>query len=103
MPGTSSSENLAFHGDKMGRKDHCRVTTGRIKAKNSAERLPVYLQRISVTSIILSNNAFDINIACLLLRSVISVAVLFLFLINFIDVAALLLLFGLFCLLHYME
>ena len=31
-----------FHGDKMGTKDHCRIihcTTGRIKAKNPAERL----------------------------------------------------------------
>ena len=35
-------ENLAFHDDKMGGKEHCRVTTGRIKARNSAERLSVY-------------------------------------------------------------
>ena len=42
FPSTSSSENLAFHGDKMGAKDHCRVihcTTGRIKARNPAKRL----------------------------------------------------------------
>ena len=33
---------LAFHGDKMGAKVHCRIihcTTGRIKARNPAERL----------------------------------------------------------------
>ena len=40
FPGTSSSENcLTFHGDKMGGKDHCHVTTGQIKARNFAERL----------------------------------------------------------------
>ena len=27
-------KNLAFHGDKMVGKDHCRVTTGRIKDRN---------------------------------------------------------------------
>ena len=43
-PGTSSRENLAFHVDKMGGKaNHCRVTTGRIKARNSAERVFVYV------------------------------------------------------------
>ena len=30
---TSSSENLAFRSDKMGGKDHCRVTTCRLKAR----------------------------------------------------------------------
>ena len=42
FPSTSNSENLAFHGDKMGAKDHCRVihcTIGRIKARNPAKRL----------------------------------------------------------------
>ena len=28
FPSISSSENLAFHGDKMGAKDHCRVKPG---------------------------------------------------------------------------
>ena len=38
FPGTSSSESLAFHSDKMGGKDPCRVTTGRIKARISETR-----------------------------------------------------------------
>ena len=41
FPGTGNSENLTFHGDKMGGKDHCCVihcTPGRMKARNSAER-----------------------------------------------------------------
>ena len=42
IAGTSGSETLASHGDKMGGKDHCRVTIGRIKARNSVERLSVY-------------------------------------------------------------
>ena len=65
FPGTSSSENLAFHGDKVGRNDRCLVTTGEIKARNAAEPLFI-LHCIFVTSIILSDNAFDMNIACLL-------------------------------------
>ena len=39
---TSSSENLAFNGNKMGKKDHCHVihcTTGQIKARNSMEHM----------------------------------------------------------------
>ena len=35
-------KKLAFHGNKMGGKDHCHVihnTTGQIKARNSPERL----------------------------------------------------------------
>ena len=70
-PGTTSSENLAFHSDKMGGKDHCRVTTGRLKPgipRNVC--LFIQLQLISVINIILSNNAFDITISCLLLRPV---------------------------------
>ena len=42
FPSTSSSENLAFHGDKLGAKDHCRVihcTTGWIKARNPTKFL----------------------------------------------------------------
>ena len=39
---TSSSENLAFNGIKMGKKYHCHVihcTTGQIKARNSMEHM----------------------------------------------------------------
>ena len=66
---SSSGENLTFHSDKIGGKDHCRVTAGRIKARNSAEHVFI-LQHISITNIILSNNSYDINIDCLLLRSI---------------------------------
>ena len=38
---TSSGENLAFHGNKVGRKDHCCITNGRIKARNSVESIAV--------------------------------------------------------------
>ena len=69
-PGTSTSENLASHADKMGGKGHCCVTAGRIKAKIPRSLCLFILQRISITNIILSNNAYDINIACLLLRTV---------------------------------
>ena len=42
FPSTSSSENLPCHDDKTGAKHHWRIihcTIGRIKARNSAERL----------------------------------------------------------------
>ena len=42
ISGTSSIENLALHGDKMGGKKYCRVIhyiTGRMKVRNSAESL----------------------------------------------------------------
>ena len=55
FPSTSSSENLAFHGDKMGSKDHCRIihcTTARIKARNPAERLS-FTGRLSICLLII--------------------------------------------------
>ena len=86
----------------MGRKNHCCVTTGQIKARNSAESLFI-LQCISVTNSILSDNAFDINIACLLLHSVIVIVVIIfdkLYLCCcFVPVVC----FVLFCLFLYME
>ena len=33
--GTSCRQTLAVRGDKMGGKDHCCVTTGRLKARKA--------------------------------------------------------------------
>ena len=74
FPGTSSSQNLAFQGDKMGGKDHCRVTTGRIKniKKNPWNVCPL----VSVTRQNIAVVADSRMVPCSLLRMKLQVLLL---------------------------